>query len=136
MSRLDIRIAALSLLAAGSVLTGCDGQESRRGSSSITAGAALVSMPTTSFAPTTHSTVSAANVLESKVMARRQSNERVSVSSRGCHSSYDPCVEIDSDVDCEGGGGDGPSYTGRVRVIGPDVYGLDRDGDGIGCDRN
>jgi hypothetical protein len=33
-----------------------------------------------------------------------------------------------------GGSGDGPGYTGPVRVIGPDVYDLDRDDDGTGCD--
>ena len=49
-----------------------------------------------------------------------------------CHSSYSPCLPIVSDVDCEGGSGNGPVYTGRVRVIGPDEYGLDRDG--IGCE--
>ena len=51
-----------------------------------------------------------------------------------CHSSYDPCVPITSDVDCEGGGGNGPVYTGPVRVIGPDEYGLDSDGNGLGCE--
>jgi hypothetical protein len=52
----------------------------------------------------------------------------------GCHPSYDPCVPIASDVDCRGGSGDGPEYTGTVTVIGPDVYDLDRDGDGMGCE--
>lgn len=52
----------------------------------------------------------------------------------GCHASYDPCVPVTSDVDCEGGSGNGPSYSGRVRVIGPDEYDLDRDGNGIGCE--
>ncbi|WP_459545625.1 hypothetical protein [Nocardia sp. X0981] len=52
----------------------------------------------------------------------------------GCHASYDPCVPVTSDVDCAGGSGNGPEYTGRVRVIGPDEYGLDRDGNGIGCE--
>ncbi|MGW1739364.1 hypothetical protein ACWCPQ_11185 [Nocardia sp. NPDC001965] len=52
----------------------------------------------------------------------------------GCHASYDPCVPVTSDVDCEGGSGNGPAYTGRVRVIGPDEYDLDRDGNGIGCE--
>jgi hypothetical protein len=51
-----------------------------------------------------------------------------------CHPSYDPCVPIASDVDCQGGSGDGPVYTGTVRVIGPDEYGLDDDGDGVGCE--
>jgi outer membrane biosynthesis protein TonB len=53
-----------------------------------------------------------------------------------CHPSYDPCVPIVSDVDCEGGSGNGPVYTGRVRVIGPDEYDLDRDGDGVGCEQS
>jgi hypothetical protein len=37
-------------------------------------------------------------------------------------------------VDCAGGSGNGPAYTGRVRVIGRDIYGLDRDHDGIACE--
>jgi hypothetical protein len=52
----------------------------------------------------------------------------------GCHPSYVPCVPFASDVDCSSGSGNGPAYTGRVEVIGPDVYDLDRDGDGIGCE--
>ena len=52
-----------------------------------------------------------------------------------CDPNYDPCVPVDSDVDCAGGRGDGPSYVaGPVRVIGSDPYGLDRDHDGVGCD--
>jgi hypothetical protein len=43
-------------------------------------------------------------------------------------------VPFASDVDCAGGSGNGPAYTGRVQVIGPDEYGLDHDGDGIGCE--
>jgi hypothetical protein len=39
-----------------------------------------------------------------------------------------------SDYDCEGGSGNGPFYTGEVTVIGVDHYGLDADGDGIGCE--
>ncbi|MGW4366963.1 hypothetical protein ACWEKT_15080 [Nocardia takedensis] len=54
----------------------------------------------------------------------------------GCHPSYTPCVPYASDVDCEGGSGNGPAYTGRVTVIGPDVYDLDRDGNGIGCENS
>jgi hypothetical protein len=38
------------------------------------------------------------------------------------------------DYDCLGGSGDGPLYTGRVAVVGYDHYGLDADGDGIGCE--
>ena len=53
-----------------------------------------------------------------------------------CDPNYSgACVPIASDVDCAGGGGNGPAYVqGPVRVIGTDIYDLDRDGDGIGCD--
>ncbi|WP_218129765.1 hypothetical protein [Pseudonocardia oroxyli] len=55
--------------------------------------------------------------------------------STGCDPNYSGCVPIDSDVDCEGGKGNGPSYVrGPVRVIGKDIYGLDADKDGIGCE--
>lgn len=55
-----------------------------------------------------------------------------------CHSSYSgECLPVNAvDVDCAGGGGDGPVYaqTDNIRVVGPDVYELDADGDGFGCD--
>jgi PASTA domain len=39
------------------------------------------------------------------------------------------------DYDCQGGSGNGPNYvTGPVRVRPPDPFGLDSDGDGIGCE--
>jgi len=53
-----------------------------------------------------------------------------------CDPNYSGgCVPIASDVDCAGGSGNGPAYvTGPVTVIGSDIYGLDRDGDGVGCE--
>ncbi|MGU3643874.1 G5 domain-containing protein [Microbacterium sp. C23T] len=53
-----------------------------------------------------------------------------------CDSNYaDACVPIDSDVDCAGGSGNGPSYfSGIARVVGSDIYDLDRDGDGLACE--
>ncbi len=57
------------------------------------------------------------------------------LSAGSCNANYDPCVPVDSDVDCAGGSGNGPSYVaGPVRVVGSDPYGLDRDGDRLGCD--
>lgn len=52
-----------------------------------------------------------------------------------CDPNYSgPCVPIASDVDCAGGSGNGPAYVqGPVYVVGNDIYGLDRDGDGVGC---
>lgn len=52
-----------------------------------------------------------------------------------CHPSYSGCLKANAnDYDCAGGSGNGPYYTGKVRVIGPDVFGLDRDRDGWGCE--
>jgi len=53
-----------------------------------------------------------------------------------CDSNYSgACVPVDSDVDCESGSGNGPSYVaGPVTVVGNDIYGLDRDGNGTGCE--
>lgn len=56
--------------------------------------------------------------------------------SEGCHPSYEgECLPPNaSDVDCEGGDGNGPEYSGPVRVVGPDEYDLDSDGNGHGCE--
>lgn len=53
-----------------------------------------------------------------------------------CHPSYaGACLDPNaSDYDCAGGSGNGPLYTGPVQVVGPDVFDLDRDGDGYGCE--
>lgn len=53
-----------------------------------------------------------------------------------CDPNYSgACVPIASDVDCAGGSGNGPAYvSGPVYVIGSDIYGLDRDGNGVGCE--
>lgn len=53
-----------------------------------------------------------------------------------CDSNYSgACVPIASDVDCAGGSGNGPAYVqGPVTVTGSDIYGLDRDSDGVGCE--
>jgi len=54
-----------------------------------------------------------------------------------CDANYTgACVPIASDVDCEGGSGNGPAYVrGPVWVVGEDVYGLDSGGKpGVGCE--
>jgi hypothetical protein len=59
-------------------------------------------------------------------------------SSHPCDPSYKgACLNpAASDYDCAGGSGDGPYYTGPVRVVGPDHFGLDRDGDGYACENS
>jgi hypothetical protein len=61
---------------------------------------------------------------------------RVQSASSSCHPSYKgACLDPNaSDYDCAGGSGDGPRYTGPVRVVGSDPFRLDADGDGFGCD--
>ncbi len=54
-----------------------------------------------------------------------------------CHPSYlGACLATNAgDYDCAGGSGNGPNYVrGPIQVVGPDVFDLDRDGDGIGCE--
>lgn len=52
-----------------------------------------------------------------------------------CHPSYSGCLKMNAgDYDCAGGSGNGPNYTGKVRVYGSDPFGLDRDNDGWGCE--
>lgn len=55
-----------------------------------------------------------------------------------CDPNYaDACVPVSSDVDCAWGTGDGPAYLdGVARVVGSDIYGLDRDGDGLACEQD
>jgi endonuclease YncB( thermonuclease family) len=55
--------------------------------------------------------------------------------SGSCHPSYKgACLDPNAyDYDCAGGSGNGPLYTGRVEVVGPDVFRLDGDGDGVAC---
>ena len=54
-----------------------------------------------------------------------------------CHPSYEgECLKVGiGDYDCAGGSGNGPNYVeGTVRVVGPDEFDLDGDGDGWGCE--
>lgn len=55
----------------------------------------------------------------------------------GCDPNYaEACVPIASDVDCAWGSGNGPAYfDGVARVVGIDIYELDRDGDGYACEQ-
>ena len=61
--------------------------------------------------------------------------EEEELAAEECDANYSGCLDPNAvDYDCEGGSGDGPLYTGTVEVLGVDHYGLDEDGDGIGCD--
>ena len=56
-----------------------------------------------------------------------------------CHSSYKgACLKVGiGDYDCGSGSGNGPNYVSKkVRVVGPDLFRLDADHDGWGCELN
>jgi len=84
--------------------------------------------------------VSASRCAEMKRRAeeRRKAKEEAASGGGGggsCTPGYDPCLPPASDYDCAGGSGDGPEYvSGPVYVSGSDPYGLDSDGDGVGCE--
>jgi hypothetical protein len=57
---------------------------------------------------------------------------------KNCDPAYpDACLHDGiGDYDCAGGSGNGPNYVeGPIRVLPPDPFDLDRDGDGVGCER-
>jgi len=60
------------------------------------------------------------------------------VNTDGCDPSYpDVCLKDGiGDYDCAGGSGNGPNYiAGPIRVLPPDPFGLDRDHNGWGCEK-
>jgi hypothetical protein len=67
--------------------------------------------------------------------AERAAEEAEEEAAEECDPNYSGCLDPNAvDYDCEGGSGDGPLYTGEVEVLGVDHYGLDEEGDGIGCE--
>jgi hypothetical protein len=68
--------------------------------------------------------------------APKQASTTTAAGSGTCDPNYSgACVPIARDVDCAGGSGDGPAYVrGPVKVVGTDIYRLDADNDGIGCE--
>jgi hypothetical protein len=78
------------------------------------------------------------SIQDSSVVTRRAVTKVIAVGTKNgpeCDPNYSgECVPIASDVDCGGGSGNGPAYVyGVVKVIGSDIYDLDRDNDGYGC---
>jgi hypothetical protein len=92
--------------------------------------------PTTTAAPVTTTTVpNTTTVAPTTTAAPVPPRTEPPVESSGCDPNYSGCVPIASDVDCAGGSGNGPAFvSGPVTVIGSDIYDLDRDDDGFGCE--
>ena len=80
-------------------------------------------------------------VSEKKEAHRRETEELKAIEeeeqAQACDPSYvGECLKDGiGDYDCAGGSGDGPNYVySEVTVVGPDVFGLDANGNGIGCE--
>jgi hypothetical protein len=76
-------------------------------------------------------------VSERREAHRLQTEERKAAQAQACDPSYvGECLKDGiGDYDCAGGSGDGPNYVhSEVKVVGPDVFGLDANGNGIGCE--
>jgi hypothetical protein len=71
-------------------------------------------------------------------LSNRLANAAAGPTGPKCHPSYKlKCLKPNAyDYDCIGGRGNGPLYTGLVKVVGPDVFRLDTDHDGWGCERD
>lgn len=78
-----------------------------RATSAPTTAAPTTAAPTTSSAPQETATTTAATA-------------------DGCHPNYKPCLSIVADLNCD-------QIRHAVTIIGADPYGLDQDGNGIGC---
>jgi hypothetical protein len=138
---------ALALGCVALVSGACDGS----GSSAVGAGVApdvtsAVTSPSTTVAPVVTTTTAAPTTTTARrvratttTTAAPEADAAPAASSSGsCHPSYQgTCIPPDvSDADCYPGSGNGPWYVkeDNVKVVGPDVFDLDRDGDGIGCE--
>ena len=101
-----------------------------------TAAPTTTSAPTTTAAPATTTTRKPATTTTAKPATT--TTKAPAAQSSGCHASYTrTCIPPDvSDADCAGGSGNGPHYVREkdIGVVGRDVFGLDADGDGLGCD--
>jgi hypothetical protein len=73
---------------------------------------------------------------QEEARAREEAESEEEAETSECDPSYSgACLDpYAADYDCEGGSGDGPSYTGAVAVVGDDHYELDADSDGYGCE--
>lgn len=78
---------------------------------------------------------SSSKVKKASKKVSKKMSKKVGRTASKCDSNYSGCVPIASDVDCKPGSGNGPKYfTGPAKVLGKDIYGLDRDKDGVACE--
>jgi hypothetical protein len=93
--------------------------------------------PTTPARPKTTRPAAPRPVVTTTVAPRPAPHTTSAAPVRNCDPAYPNVCLRDGigDYDCAGGSGNGPNYVrGPIKVLPPDPFGLDRDGDGIGCE--
>ncbi len=138
----DARSVIRGLLAVGPVALlvacGVPAAQSRYADNSARTEAAVATRVVTSTTPDVEEVAARPSAVGApdRAVARAHDVPPRNVAQDGCNPNYTPCVPDDPvDVDCAGGSGNGPSYvTGPVLVVGKDVYGLDADHNGVGCE--
>lgn len=138
----------ISWFAVALLVAGCGGTDSSK--TTIEPTTTPPATPTTTVAqatPTLTATPKPTHVPTTKpaprttVRTTRPPQPRPSTTSaapvRNCDPAYpDVCLHDGiGDYDCAGGSGNGPNYvSGPIRVLPPDPFGLDANGNGVGCE--
>jgi hypothetical protein len=132
-------VRALALVGGLAVLgtAGCGGAKQAAETATTVAPTTTAEPPTTTTATTEPPTTVRMVATTTTARPATTAPPTTAAAKSNCHPSYEgTCIPPDvSDADCAGGSGNGPWYVKEknIRVVGPDVFDLDRDGNGIGC---
>ncbi len=150
----DMRTRTSTMIVGGvlaCLLAGCGGGGSESATPTTTTAAPTTTQapttttaPPTTAAPTTTTPRATTTTRRPTTTTRkatpttRRATPTTAAPARNCDPAYpDACLHDGiGDYDCAGGSGNGPNYVeGPIRVLPPDPFDLDRNGDGVGCER-
>jgi len=110
-------------------------EEAQRRAQTTTTDKAVASSSTATTAEPPPTTI--ATTATTATTASAPSPPTTAATAANCHDSYlgECLIPGIGDYDCAGGSGNGPNYVySTVQVVGYDEFGLDGDGDGLGCE--
>ena len=132
------RTTLVSVLVAVSAFVACDADDDVTVAHVEATTTTVAPPPTSTTSTSTSTSTTAAPATTTTTRRVTATTTTTAAETAACHPSYSgACLPPDtSDVDCAGGSGNGPVYTSakRFRVVGPDEYDLDRDGNGYACE--